>query len=97
MLLGRLVVTTDYQTIPVLENKRREKCKLVICNAGLEDDYLSLTIQDADNFPVATNLYSNFPILAGDTYTSQFELSLNNVIELQAKSRRGLLNICVVN
>jgi len=97
MLQGRLVVTTDYQTIPVLVNRRRENCKIVICNVGLEDDYLSLTIQDSENFSDAVNLYENFPILAGDTYTSHFKLSLNNVTQLQAKSRRGLLHICVVN
>lgn len=96
MLLGGLVVTTSYQSIPILENKRREKCKLVICNVGLEDDYLSLTIQDTENFPEILNLYQNFPILAGDTYTSQFDISLNNVTSLQAKSRRGLLNISII-
>lgn len=97
MLLGALVVTTNYQTIPVLADKRREKCKIVICNVGLEDDYLSLFAQDTDNFPDGINLYQNFPILAGDTQTSQFELSLNNVTVLQAKSRRGILNIAIVN
>lgn len=97
MLQGRLVVTTEYQTIPVLDNKRRENCKIVVCNIGLEDDYLSLTIQDSLSFPSAVNLYENFPILAGDTYTSQFELSLNNVTQLQAKSRRGILHISIIN
>ncbi len=97
MILGVLATTTDFQIIPVLADKRREKCKIVICNVGLEDDYLELFVSDTENFEDGINLYSNFPILAGDTYTSQFEISLTNLIQFQAKSRRGILNITILN
>jgi hypothetical protein len=92
-----LLTTTDFKTVTVLPNTRREKCKIVVCNGGLEDDYLSLVISDSGDFPTVIPLYQNFPVLQGDTYTSQFEISLINTTSIQAKSRRGLLSISIVN
>jgi len=98
-LLGGLsLTTTDFQAVNILPNRRGENCKIVVCNTGLEDDYLYLSIQEEGKEILGTLvLFNKFPILAGDTYTSSFELSLSNVIQMQAKSFRGLLSITILN
>lgn len=95
-IVGSIITTTDSAEIPLNKGTDKKDIQFIFCNTQNVDDYLFLSWHKDDQI---VQLYSNYPILANDTYprdNTPFKITLGVRDKIFVRSVRGGIQVTML-